>query len=260
MPSQKDQLIITIIAIIVVLLFLAMLFLILLFYYNNKKIQMAREQQRLKDHFDKQLLESRLEIQDATFNTISQEIHDNVGQTLSLARVQVSIIEERDTLDKDMLQQIKESLGRAMTDLRDIAKSLNSRRIQLAPLSECIAQELDRIQRIGLIATDFTWSGEEHPLEYQPKLILVRIIQETLQNILKHARASRVTTHIDYGNPLVITIRDDGEGFAVDEALQGSGGIGLQNIMNRATLIGGSLQIDSAINKGTTITITIPYA
>jgi two-component system NarL family sensor kinase len=259
MQHQKDQLIITIIAIILVLLFLGILFLILIFYYNNKKMQLAREKQVMKDAFEKQLLESRLEIQDETFNTISQEIHDNVGQTLSLAKVQVSIIDQREILDKDMLQQVKESIGRAMTDLRDIAKSLNSRRIQLISLSECITQELERVKKTGFINTSLTICGEEHTFDYQQKLILVRIIQETLQNILKHAGATEVTVQIDHKNPMSILIHDNGIGFSVEQATHSGNGIGLQNIMNRATLIGGSLKIESFINQGTIVTITIPY-
>ena len=260
MPGSKDQLVITFVAIILVLLFLGVLFLILLFYYNNKKMQMAREQQRLKDNFEKQLLQSKIEMQDEIFNTISQEIHDNVGQTLSLAKVQVSIIDERETLDKEMLQQVKDSIGRAMTDLRDIAKSLNSHRLQQVSLSDCIAQELDRIKKTGCIDTALTIAGEERPLAYQAKLILFRIVQEILQNIIKHAGASSITTQILHENWLTITIGDNGTGFDVQQSTVNGKGIGLQNMIHRSQLLGGSLEIDSIANKGTTVTITIPYA
>lgn len=258
MQDTKDQLIITIVAVVLVLLFLGILFLIMLFYYNNKKMQMAREKQQMKDLFEKQLLQSRLEMQEQTFNSISQEIHDNVGQTLSLAKVQVGIIDEKAVLDTAMLAEVKDNISRAMTELRDIARSLNNQRLQTSSLSECVTQELARIKKTGFIDTRLTTVGEEQKLEYQQKLLLFRIVQEALQNILKHARATEVTVQIDHGNPLSIIIQDNGTGFNVQQKMQGNG-LGLQNIVNRASLIGGTVNIDSAVNKGTTVAIIIPY-
>jgi two-component system NarL family sensor kinase len=259
MQNSKDQLIISVVAVVLVLLFLGSLFLIMLFYYNNKKMQLAREKRQLQDLFEKQLLQSRLEMQDQTFNTISQEIHDNVGQTLSLAKVQVGIMEERNSLDKTLLTEIKESISRAMTDLRDIAKSLNSQRLQVMGLVECISQELDRLKKTGSVNTSLTVSGEERKFEYQQKLILFRIIQETLQNIIKHAKATNVMVTIENTNSTTILIHDDGLGFDVGSMTRDNNGLGLQNIINRATLIGGSIKIGSIINEGTTVLITIPY-
>src|SRR5664279_916259 len=95
MQNAKDQVLFTIIAVIVIMLFLGVLFLVMLFYYNNKKGQMSKEKQLMRATFDKQLLESKLEIQEQTFGMISQEIHDNVGQILSLAKVQLGILEQK---------------------------------------------------------------------------------------------------------------------------------------------------------------------
>ena len=99
MQNAKDQVVFTIIAVIVILLFLGVLFLVMLFYYNNKKGQMSKEKQLMRATFDKQLLESKLEIQEQTFDMISQEIHDNVGQILSLAKVQLGILEQRQIVE-----------------------------------------------------------------------------------------------------------------------------------------------------------------
>ena len=81
--------------------------------------------------FNQQLLQSQLEMQEQTFNIISTEIHDNVGQILSLAKVQLNIIDQGEMLDRSLLADAKESVSKAMIDLRDIAKSLNSERIKL---------------------------------------------------------------------------------------------------------------------------------
>ncbi len=122
-------------------------------------------------------------MQEQTFNTISQEIHDNVGQILSLAKVQLNIIDQSEQLDRTLLADAKDSVSKAMTDLRDIAKSLNSERIQLSGLPEITAQELQRINRAGLILTSIKTEGKEQNMQEQKKLIIFRIIQEALQNI-----------------------------------------------------------------------------
>src|SRR6202035_4238298 len=134
MQDAKSQVIFTIIAVIVILLFLGVLFLVMLFYYNNKKGQMSKEQQLMRAAYDKQLLESKLEIQEQTFDMISQEIHDNVGQILSLAKVQLGIMEQKQSVDGALLGNVTASISLLMTELREIAKSLNSRRVQTLSL------------------------------------------------------------------------------------------------------------------------------
>ena len=159
MQDAKDQVVFTIITVIIILLFLGILFLVMLVNYNNKKGQMSKEKQLMRATFDKQLLESKLEIQEQTFDMISQEIHDNVGQILSLAKVQLGIMEQKQSVDNELLGSVKESISLAMTELRDIAKSLSSERIQPMSLQESIVQEIKRINRSGFIKISLDIQG-----------------------------------------------------------------------------------------------------
>jgi two-component system, NarL family, sensor kinase len=96
-------------------------------------------------------------------------------------------------------------------------------------------------------------------MEEQKKLIVFRIIQESLQNILKHAHARKVEVVFYYtANHFKCEVKDDGTGFNM-ELIRTNDGLGLQNMINRATLIGGQVSMSSIINKGTTITIDLPY-
>ncbi|MGX5819795.1 sensor histidine kinase [Chitinophaga lutea] len=258
--QEKDQVIIFIIAAIAVLLFIGILFLVMIWAYNAKKQQMERDKKQIQDNFDKQLLEARLEIQEETFNAISEEIHDNVGQMLSLAKVQLNIIARQPGMPLDALSEVKETVGSALADLRNIAKSLSSGRIHARSLGDSIREEVTRLQK-SKIDIAFHTEGEERATDKQVKLILFRIIQESLQNILKHARATKV--EIDFrclADKMEIRIADNGVGFHVEEQLQQVNGLGLQNILNRAALIGGQARISSSINEGTTTTILVPYA
>jgi signal transduction histidine kinase len=261
MQETKDQVIFTIVAVILTLLFLGVLFLLMLFHYNNKKGQMSKEQQLMRATFDKQLLENKLEIQEETFNTISQEIHDNVGQILSLAKVQLSILEQRQHIEGDLIANVKESISQAMTELRDIAKSLSSERLQSHTLTESISQEIRRINRSGFIRITADVGGEEKKLADHQKLIAFRMVQEGFQNIIKHAKASEVKVSIRYQEEwLHISIFDNGTGFNPEEELKKRGGLGLQNILRRAELIGGKASISSRPGEGTTLEIQIAYA
>lgn len=261
MQETKDQVIFTIIAVILILLFLGVLFLVMLFYYNNKKGQMSKEQQLMRATFDKQLLENKLEIQEETFNTISQEIHDNVGQILSLAKVQLGILEQRQNIEGDLVSNAKESISQAMTELRDIAKSLSSERLQSLSLPESIAQEIRRINRSGFIKITAEVNGIEKNVPDQQKLIAFRMVQEGFQNIIKHANATEVKVSMHYLEEwLYISIFDNGTGFNPEEELKKRGGLGLQNILRRAELVGGKANISSKPGEGTTLEIQIAYA
>jgi signal transduction histidine kinase len=261
MQETKDQVIFTIAAVILILLFLGVLFLVMLFYYNNKKGQMSKEQQLMRATFDKQLLENKLEIQEETFNTISQEIHDNVGQILSLAKVQLGILEQRQNIEGDLVSNAKESISQAMTELRDIAKSLSSERLQSLSLPESIAQEIRRINRSGFITITAEVIGTEKNVPDQQKLIAFRMVQEGFQNIIKHANATEVKVSLHYLEEwLHISIFDNGAGFNPEEELKKRGGLGLQNILRRAELVGGKANISSRPGEGTTLEIQIAYA
>jgi two-component system, NarL family, sensor kinase len=260
MQNGKDQVIFTIIAVIVILLILAVLFLVMLFYYNNKKGQMSKEKQLMRATFDKQLLESKLEIQEQTFDIISQEIHDNVGQILSLAKIQLGIMEQKQVVDGELLGNVKESISLAMTELRDIAKSLSSQRLQQISLQDSITQEIRRINRSGFIKISSDVNGTEKNIPDQHKLIAFRIVQEGLQNIIKHAGASDVKVSIRYlSDCMYITIFDNGVGFDPQAELNKREGLGLQNILRRAALVGGKADILSKPGEGTTLQIQMAY-
>ncbi len=260
MHQNSGNITIVIIAGTLVFLVLSLALIFYVFIFQKRQTFYLNQSEKMKDEFQQQLLQSQLEMQEHTFNTISQEIHDNVGQILSLAKVQLNIIDQSETLDKTLLADAKDSVSKAMTDLRDIAKSLNSERIRLSSLPEITANELQRISRAGLILTSIKTEGKEQNMQEQKKLIIFRVIQEALQNILKHSKAKNVGVFFCYeADNLLIEIKDNGTGFDAT-LLTKKDGLGLQNIVNRAGLIGGKADIKSIINEGTIITITSPYA
>jgi signal transduction histidine kinase len=211
-----------------------------------------------QERFEKELLRSQVEIQEATFNDISQEIHDNVGQVLTVAKMQLNLaISEGAEQKPAQLLEIKDNVSKAMADLRDIAKGLSSARATGAPLEVVVEDHIARINKSGVIEIGFSVTGDPRPIEPEKKLILFRVIQECVQNTIKHANARHVDVQLAFGDrSLIVKASDDGDGFDMQ---QSSGGLGLHNITNRCRVIGAKVNINSQPGKGTRIDINLPY-
>ncbi len=257
---ENYKVVIGVVISIVILLLAGFFILTLVAYSNNRKKKFILEKQSLEAAFNQQLLQAQLEIQEQTFNDISQEIHDNVGQILSLAKVQINIMMEGNEMNPAMLIDVKNNIGKAMSDLRDIAKSLSNERIKNLTIHSAVFNEAERISKSGVIGVKVNVDGSQKEMNQQKKLVLFRIVQESMQNIIKHAQATEIVISFNYAPDMLCTIiRDNGKGFEVQDALQNSNGLGLSNIKSRALIARGKSVIESSPNTGTTITINMPY-
>ena len=205
--------------------------------------------------------QQQLNIQERTFNTISSELHDNIAQLLSLAKVQLNIIKERQHHSPEMLDQVNDHINRAMTDLRDIAHGLSGERIRTRPLSASIKEEIQRINKTDLLRATLHSQGTEPPIAGEKKLTLFRIMQECIHNCIKHAGASELQLKLAFMDEGIEgCVSDNGTGFDVQQMMNRSNGIGLLTMHQRARLAGGAIRIDSQPQTGTRININIPYA
>jgi two-component system, NarL family, sensor kinase len=262
MPVAKEQITTTILAIIIVLLFFGVLFLVMLAYYNHRRRQTAREKQAMRAAFEQQLMQARLEIQEQAFTYLAEELHDNVGQLLSLAGIQLSSFSEDEEVDFPLLYAARENVNRALLDLRSLAKGFHAGHLRSFNIRHAVDEEVQRISRARAFSVSVTSEGPEQRIGGDKQLILFRIIQECLQNCLKHARASNVNIGFVWQpSHLRVRVRDDGQGFDADHLLatDDGGGLGLHSIRNRAQLTGGSSDIFSRPGEGTTVTVQIPY-
>jgi signal transduction histidine kinase len=205
-----------------------------------------------------ELYNNQQKVQEQTLNHVSQEIHDNVGQLLSLVRMQLNQVAEEGGAENQLIIDAQENIGRAMRDLRDMARGMSSDRIKLLGLFGSVEQEAQRIQNSGACEVITYCEGNVQSLDHQREIILFRVIQESLQNVFKHARASRIDIFF-YFHPdrLKIEVIDNGAGFLPEK--QGkSGGLGLMNMKNRVQLAGGELSVETKEGEGTKVSILIP--
>jgi two-component system, NarL family, sensor kinase len=258
--NQYNEVLIVLIACIALFLVLAAIILLFLFLYQRRRFTQKQQVAELELQFREQSLKAQVEIQEQTFVAISREIHDNVGQILSLAKVQINVMNESETMDRKMLEDVRDNIGKAMSDLRGLARSLSSDRIESWSLQETLAQEVDRINKTGLIRAEVAIEGSAREIEPRKKLILFRTIQESIQNCLRHAEATRISIRLCYQvDGIQVSIQDNGKGFDTEAVLQREGGLGLNNIRTRMRLAGGGSVIESVLHHGTSIYLTIPY-
>lgn len=241
------------------LLLVAVGIITLVLVYRRRQVEYIHEQQRLKTEFEKELLGAQLQIQEQTMKQIAQEIHDNIGGTLSLAKLNLNTIKpanEEETLQK--IGSTGELVTKAITNLRSISKSLNGEAILSGGIIKAIETELKLIEKAGAFETEMNITGEPFTVDPQKELILFRTVQEALNNAIKHSEASLLHVKLNYDKSgLQLTIEDDGKGFnkhALDADPET--GSGLRNMHDRAKLIGASISIDGT--NGTRIQITLP--
>jgi signal transduction histidine kinase len=263
MPSEKVIFILIIISTVVI--FLLLLSLVYIFsLYSKKQRLFAKELEAIRLNYEKEILQTQLEIQEQTFRDISREIHDNIGLSLTLAKLQLNTLDYQNR-EKSMehIESSVELIGKAITDLRDISHSLNSDIIKTNGLYNTLKEETEKIQRSGKQSVNFIVTGDAIFLDAERELVLYRIAQEALNNILKHASATEITLCLHYEvDSLTLSIRDNGKGFEImKDNLPGpvSVSAGLTNMRIRALSINGSFKIETAPRKGTSIFVKTVY-
>ncbi|HUC80627.1 MAG TPA: ATP-binding protein [Flavisolibacter sp.] len=232
----------------------------LVMVYRRKQVEYIHEQSRMKAAFEKELLEAQLEVQEQTMKHIAQEIHDNIGGTLSLAKLNLNTISpEKLSSSTSKLANTKELVTKAISDLRTLSKTLHKEAVLSAGLTRAIEMELKLIDKAAVFQTFLTVTGETQPLDPQKELILFRTVQEALNNAIKHADATEIHVKMDFGpTGLWLAIGDNGKGFRVAEIeADPERGSGLRNMKNRTKLIGGKLTIAER-QPGTEIQISLP--
>jgi len=256
--EQKEVQIMVLVATMIIII-LAATVIIFFSYFQKKKIAYILKQREIQQRFEEEINKSKLEIQEQSLRNISWEIHDNVGQLLSVAKMQLNMIQY--TLPQEQQAAVAETgeiIGKSLQELRDLAKSLNPEKIKNIGLIESIKNEFSRYKRLNFLKTKLTIKGDEFSLNNEKEIILFRIIQEFCNNTLKYAKAENLDLVLNFEtNNLIIEIQDDGVGFDTAD-ISKQNGIGLLNMKSRAELIGAKLKLTSKTNEGTNLYLSCP--
>ena len=260
MYSTTTQGIIIFIVCVSFLLLLLISFIITILYkYQQKQNAYYRGLEELKISYESAMLESQLEIQEETIQNISREIHDNIGQKLSLAKLYLTtLIVDRNSFIGQKIENTISLIGDSINELSDLSRSLSSEIVLCEGLIKALENESNQLQKLGLFKIDFSVYGDIEFLDAKKELVLFRIAQEALNNIVKHATAKNILLKLNYNSPMVyMDISDDGNGFLNDGTYKK--GMGLIHMKKRAESINGKCLIKSRQGCGTTIQIEIPF-
>ncbi|WP_024770383.1 sensor histidine kinase [Aquimarina macrocephali] len=225
--------------------------------YHRKKKAYIEQIKTIDILHKKELLKTQMEIQVQTMKSIGREIHDNVGQKLTLSSLylQQLVYESKAPEIIDSIKNI--IINESLEDLRHLSKSLTDDTIENNTIFELIENECKKISNLKKCKISFKSDSQIKPVSYRKKSILLRISQEFIQNSIKHASCEKIDISL-YENEgkLHLKLQDDGKGFDVENLK--TNGIGIKNMKKRTEMIDGIFNLESNIKNGTKLTVVIP--
>lgn len=229
--------------------------------YNNRKKRHEQEKEWLKTNFENELLKSQIEVQEQTMQNFASNLHDNIGQVLSLLVITLSTIKpDQPGRIPEKVDSASQLAKRAIKELRQLSRVMYGQELIRMGLDEAIAFELDYLITAGLHTISFDNNYKSKEGQTDKEIILFRIFQELLNNIVRHAEATAIDVSIDHNDQyLKLTIKDNGKGFNEKDLPKEKKGMGLFNIKKRVALIAGEIDIITSPGNGTEIKIVTPY-
>lgn len=237
--------------------------LLYIYQYNRRKKHHQEEKELMKLTFETELVKSQLEVQEQTMQTVGADLHDNIGQLLSLTTLTLNSVQVED--HEKTQQKVEAAIDltkRSIKEMRVLGKLFQGEQLISMGLENAIQYQVNWIEKTGQFEVLYKFEGKRPAKESQEKdLIIFRILQEVVNNSIKHSSASRISIHLAYHQTTMhLQITDNGIGFNAAELLASSKGMGLHNIQKRSNIIGGKVNISSQAGKGTAVEITIPYS
>ncbi len=248
----------------VLLVTLFLLYIIITQRAKNKELKFEREQQQTNEEIYNLMLSQQDTLDEARAHEklrISKEIHDGILGRLFGTRLSLDTFNRKDGEEaaKKRLHYINDLKG-IEDDIRKVSHDLNTDFVAGSGFMDIVETLIQNQTEAYQLTYEFYYSDDINweDITNKTKIHVYRILQETMQNIYKHAKASHIKISFHLKNSLILlSIGDNGKGFAVNKSKKG---IGLKNINARVDEVNGTVQFDSEIDKGTTITIQIPYS
>lgn len=226
--------------------------------YSKKQIQHRKEKTLLQQQFSETLLESQLEIQEQTMQHISRELHDNLGQIASIIKIHLYTFPLNDREKAaEKLDETKELIKQLILDLKGLSINLSSNSIFEYGIDKSFRDEIDRINKTGQFKATYDGPDIMPPLDQNTSIIIYRMSQEILNNMIKHSQASQIKLKVTASeNFITLDFSDNGIGY--DLSASNNHGSGIKNLTERARLIKAILSIDSSPGNGSKISIKLP--
>ncbi len=253
---EKEQ-ILLIIYFTVIILFFIVFGIIFFIAFQRRKNKLLLDKFRAEQRYEDEIFKSRIEIQEQALKNVSWELHDNIGQLLSTAVMQINIMSTTiDQNNTDSLKDVRKLVGDSLQEIRNLSKTLNNEVIHNIGLEKSIRVELDRFEKLRFLKTKLLVTGEEFHIDPKDEIILYRIIQEFFSNTIKYAEASHLEVTLNYfSDRLDINVQEDGVGFDMKSVQVNSG---LLNMKSRAAMVKADYEYKSSLGKGVMLSLSYP--
>jgi signal transduction histidine kinase len=235
----------------------------------NEKLRGANERLRSSSQEairEREMLKRVIDAQEQERQRVARDLHDQLGQQLTALRLKLESLKSKYGAEPAMMKAIDETQRQAQeidNDVSFLAWELRPTALDNLGLWNALGNYVSEWSKNYDIVTEFhTARLRKGRLLPEIEINIYRIAQEALNNVLKHAKASKVDVMLEYGKrDLVLVVEDDGQGFAPSKksgrTTKGNG-LGLVGMKERAALLGGTLEIESARGKGTTVIARVP--
>ena len=222
----------------------------LVLFFQKRKVQFLLQEEKNRLNFENELIKVKDEIREQNLNDVSRELHDNIGQILTVASLELNMLQNKQIPTVLELSELSSLVDRSLSELRSLASMMNTDRIESVGLVGLMKRDLDRTKKnmnIDYLIKD----GLVFVIDHKRALIVYRIFQECLTNCIKYAKAQNIAISMSDSEKFIIfTFADDGIGF---DPLTTNKGNGIDNIDKRARMLAGHCTIES--KNGTSITI-----
>ena len=261
MPADKNhEIFINVTAGIIIFMALTSLLIFILLFYQRKRFAHKEKLVTLKKEFTEELFKAKLETQEQTLQHISTELHDNLGALASLIKINLlTIPSDNAAKAAQKLEDTTDLTRQLIADIKSLSVSLSSDRISRKGFYKSLVTEVERINKTGQFNATVSLDEKLPDLDNDTATILYRMIQEILNNMVKHSQALNIVMEVSYRNSsLNFSISDNGIGFNAEEKAQEDDGAGLYNLQKRADMIGARFSMNSSVGKGTSVLIELP--
>lgn len=231
-------------------------------FYQKKMIQEQFKRQQLELEYQRKMMEAALESQENERRRVAGDLHDSIGAMLSTIRVSLITQAKKENADLESIAHSKKMLDDTIESVRRISRDLMPSTLEKFGLVQAVKEMCERFQSTSMLPIQFMEAGDVQNLERNRELMIFRIVQELVNNALKHAQASSITVTFSASEHLLVAVEDDGVGFNAEEHKndkRSGKGLGLFNIENRARLLGGKIEFDKEREKGSRIALIVPY-
>ena len=227
---------------------------------HNNITERVRLEEKLEEEKllkQKEINEAMIQVQEKERYEISTELHDNVNQQLTVAMMYIASAQQKLPDEANLLKQSSGFILNAIEEIRKLSQTLVTPLIKHFGLSKAIEGLLDDIAAVNTLQVDLTADQFfEDDIKYEFKLSIFRIVQEQMNNIIKHAKATEVNIELKRDEKKIsLQIQDNGIGFDINQQRKG---IGIYNIISRSELYNGIVNIQTGAGEGCKLSIGFP--